>query len=58
VNGISVLVSSLAFMGIPMLMYSLQGWLVYYQGGRYGMALAMFGYSLANIGLILDANGI
>ena len=54
----TVLFASLAFMGVPMLMYSLQGWLVYYRGGRMGMALAMFGYALANIGLILDANGV
>lgn len=54
----SILVSSLCFIGIPMVLYSVQGWMVYYRGGRMGMALTMFGYSLANIGLIMDAMGI
>lgn len=42
------------FLGIPLLMYVLQGVFVYYRAGRYGMALAMLAYALANVGLILD----
>jgi hypothetical protein len=49
---------ALIYMGVPMVMYSLQGVMVYMQLGRYGMALCMFAYSAANIGLILDAYGI
>ena len=48
----------LFFMGVPLLMYLGQGWLVYWNGGRYGMCLAMVAYALANVGLILDSNGI
>ena len=50
--------SALAFLGIPMLMYALQGVFVYYAEQRYGMALTMFAYAAANVGLILDAHGI
>lgn len=46
--------AGLAFLGIPMVMYVLQGAVVYASVGRYGMALAMFAYALANVGLILD----
>ena len=48
----------LIFLGIPLLMYVLQGAVVYLQAGRYGMALTMFAYALANVGLILDLYGI
>lgn len=47
-----------AWLGIPMVMYALQGYFVYWDGGRYGMALTMLSYAQANIGLILDAHGI
>jgi hypothetical protein len=49
---------ALIYMGVPMLMYALQGAIVYAQAGRYGMALTMFAYSAANVGLILDVFGI
>jgi hypothetical protein len=49
---------ALIFLGIPLLMYVLQGATVYMQQGRYGMALCMYAYALANVGLILDAHGI
>jgi hypothetical protein len=48
----------LLFLGIPLLMYILQGAVVYCAAGRYGMALCMFAYALANVGLILDLYGI
>jgi hypothetical protein len=40
-----------------MVMYALQGYLVYWEAGRYGMALTMLSYAVANIGLTLDAYG-
>jgi hypothetical protein len=46
------------FFGIPMLMYALQGALVYFAAGRYGMTLCVSAYALANVGLILDLFGI
>lgn len=46
------------FVGIPMLCYAAQGCLVYLKAGRYGMAVAMFGYVAANVGIIMDAKGI
>lgn len=46
------------WLGIPLLMYLGQSIFEYLQQGRYGMALCMAAYSLANIGLILDAHGI
>jgi len=46
------------FMGLPMLCYLGQAIGVYWQQGRYGMALALFSYALANAGLILDSKGI
>lgn len=49
---------ALVFLGVPLLMYVLQGVVVYIKAGRYGMALCMFAYALANVGLILDAHGI
>lgn len=48
----------LLFLGIPLLMYVLQGALVYLKAGRYGMALCMFAYATANVGLILDMYGV
>ena len=48
----------LVFLGIPLLMYIMQGVGVYLIAGRYGMALAMVAYAIANIGLILDLYGI
>jgi hypothetical protein len=48
----------IVLLGIPMLMYVLQGATDYLTQGRYGMALCMFAYALANVGLILDAHGI
>lgn len=42
------------FIGIPMLCYAAQAIWVYLPQGRIGMALAMFGYVLANIGIIID----
>lgn len=48
----------LVFLGIPLLLYVLQGATVYWSAGRYGMALCMFAYATANVGLILDLYGI
>lgn len=48
----------LIFLGIPLLMYLAQSVFEYYKAGRYGMALCMAAYSLANVGLILDAYGV
>lgn len=50
--------AGLIFLGVPLLMYVLQGATVYYAQGRYGMALCMFAYALANVGLMLDLYGI
>jgi hypothetical protein len=50
--------TSLLFLGIPMLMYVGQGVAVYAAQGRWGMCLAMCAYALANVGLILDARGM
>lgn len=49
---------SIIYLGVPMLMYALQGYFVYFEAGRYGMALTMLSYAQANIGLVLDAYGI
>jgi hypothetical protein len=49
---------SLIWLGVPMVMYALQGYFVYWEHGRYGMALCMISYAQANIGLVLDAYGI
>jgi hypothetical protein len=48
----------LIWLGVPLLMYLGQSVFEYLQQGRYGMALCMGAYSLANVGLILDAHGI
>jgi uncharacterized protein (DUF169 family) len=45
------------FLSIPMLMYAAQAY-TYYSGGRIGMALAMIGYTIGNIGLIMDNHGL
>lgn len=50
--------AGLLFLGIPLVMYVLQGAFVYLAEGRCGMALAMFAYALGNTGLILDMYGI
>lgn len=50
--------SGLIFLGVPLVMYVLQGALVYLAAGRKGMALCMFAYALANVGLMLDQYGI
>ena len=50
--------SALIFLGVPLLMYVAQGIFVYIEQGRYGMALTMFAYAAANIGLVLDGYGI
>lgn len=50
--------AGLIFLGVPMLMYILQGAVVYYAAGRYGMTLCVCAYALANVGLILDMYGI
>lgn len=46
------------WLGIPLVMYLGQSVFVYLEQGRYGMALCVAAYSLANVGLILDAYGI
>jgi hypothetical protein len=51
----SALTSSLLFLGVPLLMYVMQGVFVYAAQGRWGMCIAMCAYALANVGLILDA---
>jgi hypothetical protein len=51
-----VSVSSLVFLGIPLLCYLAQGVFVYASSGRVGMCLAMLAYALANVGLIIDAS--
>lgn len=48
----------LFFLGVPLVSYVLQGAVEYIGQGRYGMALCMFAYALANVGLILDLYGI
>ena len=48
----------LVFLGVPLLSYVIQGAVVYVAAGRYGMALCMFAYAAANVGLILDLYGI
>ncbi len=49
---------ALVFLGVPLLMYVLQGIAVYWTAGRYGMCLTMCAYALANVGLVLDVYGI
>lgn len=46
------------FVGVPTLCYLAQAIGVYWQQGRYGMALALFSYAQANVGLILDQQGV
>lgn len=48
----------LIFLGVPLLMYVAQGAFAYLKAGRYGMAVTMFAYAAANVGLIMDAYGI
>lgn len=48
----------LVWLGVPLLMYLGQAVFEYWQAGRYGMAMCMSAYALANVGLILDAYGI
>lgn len=48
----------LLWLGIPLLCYAIQSVAVYFAAGRYGMALCMAAYALANVGLILDAYGV
>lgn len=50
--------TGLIFLGVPMLMYVMQGAMVYYAEHRYGMTLCVCAYALANVGLILDMYGI
>jgi hypothetical protein len=50
--------AGLIFLGVPLVMYVLQGAMVYLAAGRYGMALTMFAYAAANVGLILDLYGV
>lgn len=50
--------TGLLFLGVPLVMYVLQGATVYLAAGRYGMALTMFAYAAANVGLMLDLYGI
>lgn len=49
---------TLLFMGVPLVMYLGQSVFVYLAAGRYGMALTLFAYAVANVGLILDAYGV
>jgi uncharacterized protein (DUF169 family) len=52
-----VIAAMVPFLSIPMLMYAAQAY-TYYSGGRVGMALAMIGYTIGNIGLIMDSHGL
>lgn len=45
-------------LGIPLVLYLGQAIQYLAQQGRYGMALTMAAYGIANIGLILDSKGI
>lgn len=49
---------TLLFLGVPLMSYVVQGAVVYALQGRWGMALAMVSYAVANVGLILDSRGI
>lgn len=44
--------------GLPGLMYLAQSIQYSIQQGRYGMAVAMAAYAVANVGLIMDSKGI
>lgn len=48
----------LIYLGVPLLMYVMQGCVVYIAEKRYGMALTMLAYAIANVGLIMDLYGI
>lgn len=48
----------LIWLGVPLLMYLGQAFFHYLAVGRYGMALCLAAYALANVGLILDNYGI
>ena len=45
---------ALLTVGIPLVCYLLGSIVYFVHLGRYGMALTFFGYSVANVGLILD----
>jgi hypothetical protein len=57
-RGMNAKLATYAFLGLPLVCYLLQSVAVYWQQGRYGMALALFSYAQANVGLILDQQGI
>lgn len=50
--------AGVVFMALPMLCYAMQGGFVYLARGRVGMAIAMFGYCAANVGIIMDLFGV
>lgn len=50
--------NSLLYLGLPMLCYLAQSADYVFMAGRIGMGLAMAGYSIGNVGLILDRYGI
>lgn len=43
------------FLGVPLALYLAQGWAFYFPRGRVGMAIAMTGYAIGNVGLLIDA---
>ena len=50
--------ATFVFMGVPTLMYLCQAVFVHWQQGKYGMAVALFSYAQANVGLMMNDAGI
>jgi hypothetical protein len=49
--------TTLLLLSIPLICYAIAAATYFFGLGRYGMALTFFGYSVANIGLIMDLYG-
>jgi hypothetical protein len=48
---------NLILLSVPLICYAVAAGGYFFGLGRYGMALTFFGYSVANIGLIMDLYG-
>lgn len=52
-----MIVNAFVLIGVPLIMYLGQAAEYYFAAGRVGMAVAMLGYALGNVGLLLDRHG-
>jgi hypothetical protein len=48
---------NLILLSVPLVCYAVAAGGYFFGLGRYGMSLTFFGYSIANIGLIMDLYG-